>query len=53
VLRIAPTKLRLPRRTYGVATRANWRPTALQQRFLDILIRNGRQAEPTYPPHTL
>jgi len=53
VLRIAPTKLRLPRRTYGVATRANWRPTALQQRFLDILIRNGRQAEPTDPPHTL
>jgi DNA-binding transcriptional LysR family regulator len=53
VLRIAPTKLRLPRRTYGVATRANWRPTALQKSFLDILIRNGRQAEPTDPPHTL
>jgi DNA-binding transcriptional LysR family regulator len=51
VLRIAPTKLRLPRRTYGVATRANWRPTALQQTFLDILIRHGRQAEPTDPPH--
>jgi DNA-binding transcriptional LysR family regulator len=51
VLRIAPTKLRLPRRTYGVATRANWRPTALQQSFLDILIRRGRQAEPTDPPH--
>ena len=47
VLRIAPTKLRLPRRTYGVATRANWRPTALQQKFLDILIRHGRQAEQT------
>jgi len=45
VLRIAPTKLRLPHRTYGVATRANWRPTALQQRFMDILIRHGRQAE--------
>ncbi|HYM18635.1 MAG TPA: LysR family transcriptional regulator [Micropepsaceae bacterium] len=42
VLRIASTKLRLPRRTYGVATRANWRPTALQQRFLDTLIRHGR-----------
>ena len=28
VLRIAPTRLRLPRRTYGLATRANWRPTA-------------------------
>jgi len=44
VLRIAPTRLRLPRRAYGVATRANWRPTALQQTFLDILIRHGRQA---------
>jgi DNA-binding transcriptional LysR family regulator len=44
VLRIAPTKLRLPHRTYGVATRTNWRPTALQQSFLDILIRHGRQA---------
>lgn len=44
VLRIVPTKVRLPRRAYGVATRANWRPTALQQTFLDILIRQGRQA---------
>jgi LysR family transcriptional regulator of gallate degradation len=51
VLRIAPTRLRLPRRTYGVATRANWRPTALQQTFLDILIRHGRQIKPTDPPH--
>jgi len=51
VLRIAPTRLRLPRRSYGVATRANWRPTALQQTFLDILIRHGRQAEPSGPPH--
>jgi LysR family transcriptional regulator, regulator for genes of the gallate degradation pathway len=49
VLRIAPTRLRLPRRNYGVATRANWRPTALQQTFLDILIRHGGQAEPTDP----
>ncbi len=44
VLRIAPTRLRLPGRKYGVATRANWRPTDLQQTFLDILIRHGRQA---------
>jgi DNA-binding transcriptional LysR family regulator len=51
VLRIAPTRLRLPRRAYGIATRANWRPTALQQDFLDILIRHDRQAEPTDPPH--
>jgi LysR family transcriptional regulator, regulator for genes of the gallate degradation pathway len=51
VLRIAPTRVRLPRRTYGVATRANWRPTALQQTFLDILIRHGRQTEPADPPH--
>jgi LysR family transcriptional regulator of gallate degradation len=49
VLQIAPTRLRLPRRTYGMATRANWRPTALQQTFLDILIRNGRKTEPTDP----
>jgi LysR family transcriptional regulator of gallate degradation len=51
VLRIAPTRLRLPRRTYGVATRLNWRPTALQQTFLDILIRHGRQADPADSPH--
>jgi DNA-binding transcriptional LysR family regulator len=44
VLRIAPTKLRLPHRAYGVATRTNWRPTALQQSFLDIVIRQGKQA---------
>ena len=52
VLRIAPTRLRLPRRAYGVATRANWRPTALQQSFLDILIRHGRQGERTDPPQS-
>jgi LysR family transcriptional regulator, regulator for genes of the gallate degradation pathway len=52
VLRIAPTRLRLPRRTYGMATRANWRPTALQQTFLDILIRTGRQTEPTDSPQS-
>jgi len=46
VLKIAPTRLRLPRRAYGVAMRANWRPTALQQNFLDILVRHGPQAEP-------
>jgi len=51
VLRIVPARIRLPRRSYGVATRTNWRPTALQQSFLDILIRHGRQAKPTHPPH--
>lgn len=44
VLRIAPARLRLPSRAYGVATRSNWRPTHLQQTFLDILVRHGRQA---------
>ena len=53
VLRIAPTRLRLPRRTYGVATRANWHPTALQQTFLDILIRHGRQAATAYAPNAI
>jgi DNA-binding transcriptional LysR family regulator len=51
VLRIAPTRLRLPRRAYGMATRANWRPTALQQNFLDSLLRHGRQAEPAGRTH--
>lgn len=50
VLRIAATRLRLPRRAYGIATRTNWRPTALQQTFLDILIRNARLTRPTDPP---
>lgn len=45
VLRIVPAKVRLPRRTYGVATRANWQPTALQKQFLRILTRHGSQAD--------
>lgn len=44
VLRIVPTQVRLPRRTYGVATRANWSPTALQQTFLKLLVAHGRHA---------
>lgn len=30
------------RRTIGVTTRADWRPTALQQRFVDMLVDHGR-----------
>jgi LysR family transcriptional regulator of gallate degradation len=44
VLRVVPAKVRMPRRTYGVATRLNWQPTALQQQFLRILIAHGRRA---------
>lgn len=49
VLRIVPTTVRLPRRAYGVATRLNWRPTALQQTFLELLKRYGRQSAASYP----
>jgi DNA-binding transcriptional LysR family regulator len=44
VLKIVPTKVRLPRRTYGVATRINWRPTELQETFLKMLTRRGHEA---------
>lgn len=47
VLRIVPVRLRLPRRAYGVATRSNWHPTALQRQFLRILTRHSRQVEAT------
>jgi LysR family transcriptional regulator of gallate degradation len=50
VLRIVPTRVRLPRRAYGVATRLSWHPTALQQTFLEMLTRHGRQAATAYPP---
>jgi DNA-binding transcriptional LysR family regulator len=50
VLKIVPTKVRLPRRTYGVATRVNWRPTALQQTFLKMLTLHGRQSATADPP---
>jgi DNA-binding transcriptional LysR family regulator len=49
VLRIVPTQLRLPRRTYGVATRANWYPTALQQTFLKMLVGRGRHTSSADP----
>ena len=52
VLRIVPAKVRLPRRTYGVATRVNWQPTGLQQQFLRILTRQGqRAASASVQPH--
>ena len=53
VLRIVQTKVRLPRRAYGVATRLNWHPTALQQTFLEMLIRHGRQAATAYAPNAI
>jgi DNA-binding transcriptional LysR family regulator len=53
VLRIVPTKVRLPRRAYGVATRLNWHPTALQQTFLEMLIRHGRQTATAYAPNAI
>ncbi len=43
-LKIIPAKTKLPRRTYGIATRINWYPTALQQKFLAMLIAQGRHA---------
>jgi DNA-binding transcriptional LysR family regulator len=49
VLRIVPTQVRLPRRTYGVATRANWHPTALQQTFLKMLVAHGRHVTSANP----
>ena len=49
VLQIVPTKVRLPRRTYGVATRTNWRPTALQQTFLKMLILHGQRTASPIP----
>jgi hypothetical protein len=48
VLKIVPTRVKLPRRAYGVATRLNWQPTALQRTFLEMLIRHGRQAATAY-----
>jgi DNA-binding transcriptional LysR family regulator len=53
VLKIAPANVRLPRRAYGVATRLNWHPTALQQTFLEFLTRHGRQSETAYPPNAI
>jgi hypothetical protein len=44
VLQIVATQVRLPRQTYGVATRHDWHPTALQQTFLKTLILHGQRA---------
>jgi hypothetical protein len=44
VLSIIPTRIRLPKRRYGVATRVNWQPTALQRTFLEMLVLHGRRA---------
>src|SRR5262249_46641436 len=41
VLQVVATKVKLPRRIYGVATRLDWPPTALQQAFLKMLILHG------------
>jgi DNA-binding transcriptional LysR family regulator len=49
VLQIIPTEVRLPCRTYGVATRTNWQPTALQQTFLKMLILHGQQTAAASP----
>jgi len=49
VLKIVATKVRLPRRTYGVATRIDWQPTALQQVFLRMLILHGEQEASASP----
>ena len=43
VLAVIPTRVRLPNRKYGVATRINWHPTALQRNFLETLILQGRR----------
>jgi hypothetical protein len=43
VLAVIPTHVRLPVRKYGVATRINWQPTALQRSFLEMLIWHGQQ----------
>jgi DNA-binding transcriptional LysR family regulator len=44
VLIIIRTRVRLPNRRYGVATRVNWHPTALQRTFLETLVLHGRRA---------
>jgi hypothetical protein len=49
VLQIVATKVTLPRRTYGVATRVDWQPTALQQSFLKMLILHGQRAAAATP----
>lgn len=43
VLAVIPTHVRLPIRKYGVATRINWHPTALQRNFLEKLIWHGQR----------
>ena len=43
VLSIIRTSVRLPSRRYGVATRVNWHPTALQRTFLEMLVLHGRR----------
>jgi DNA-binding transcriptional LysR family regulator len=53
VLQIVATKVTLPRRTYGVATRVDWQPTALQQTFLKMLILHGQRAAAAAPVPTI
>jgi DNA-binding transcriptional LysR family regulator len=49
ILQQVPANVRLPRRTYGVATRTNWQPTAIQETFLKLLVRHGQQAAAATP----
>ena len=49
VLQIVAANVKLPPRTYGVATRRNWQPTALQQSFLTMLIQQGQRAAAESP----
>ena len=44
VLGIVKTKIRLPDRKYGVATRMVWQPTSVQRVFLERLVLHGRRA---------
>jgi len=49
VLQVVATKVKLPRQIYGVATRLDWQPTALQQTFLKMLILHGQRTEAAGP----
>jgi len=49
VLDTIRTRARLPNRSYGVATRVNWQPTALQQTFQGMLILHGHRVATAAP----
>jgi DNA-binding transcriptional LysR family regulator len=52
VLSILPFAAKLPPRQYGVATRLDWQPTALQLEFLKLLSTLSRRAEGIEKPVT-